>query len=356
MAQQIYEEYMYTATLKLKDKTVFDLDAFSDIMKEYYYYEMRDKNQPRDPDYYVIRYSGLFTHIHEYTYPGLANIFFNSIDQLLQSNPDEFAEKCNKEKKLEGCYKCFCYHPLTYGFNLTEHMESDKDKYSFFQAYITTLNNKIPTITLFVDKELQIIATRHTSVENMYIIIEVVKHYWNMIEQHKNSGDIRLKSLCFYIHWLLCNATPFRRGSAGFSKVVLNACLLKCGLEKMKETKEYFRKSDWVAMFSPTFDIYLEKCDSMFEIDERVFSLKPIRTTSVSVSDDIGDKFLPKSKKSKSKKSKSKKSKSKKSKSKKSKNKSKKKSKKSKKSKNKKSKNKKSKSKNKKSKNKKSKL
>jgi hypothetical protein len=72
---------------------------------------------------------------------------------------------------------------------------------------------------------------------------------------------------CYYLHWLISSLTPFCRGSASFSKVILNAALLKCGLPYVKETPEYFKKSDWVALFTPTFDeyyAYIKPVNKMF--------------------------------------------------------------------------------------------
>ena len=64
---------------------------------------------------------------------------------------------------------------------------------------------------------------------------------------------------------MLTISCPFFKGSAGFAKVILNAALLRIGLQPVKETTEYERKSDWVAMLSPTFEEYYAKKDAMFE-------------------------------------------------------------------------------------------
>ena len=94
--------------------------------------------------------------------------------------------------------------------------------------------------------------------DNIAFILDEVKHVWENLSKEAD---------CYYLHWLLSNATPFKRGSAGFSKIILNAALLRCKLTPVNETKTYLRMSDWVAMFSPTFEEYYVYKHIMFEPD-----------------------------------------------------------------------------------------
>ena len=75
---------------------------------------------------------------------------------------------------------------------------------------------------------------------------------------------------CYMLHWLFCQATPFERGSAGFSKILLNVALLFCKFKPVQETPLYFKQSDWVALLSPRFDLYYSKKDVMFETDHEL--------------------------------------------------------------------------------------
>jgi hypothetical protein len=88
--------------------------------------------------------------------------------------------------------------------------------------------------------------------------IEEIETIWSLLQKK------RKEEYCYMIHYLFCNLTPFVRGSAGCSKVLLNACLLKCGLSMVKETDEFHAQSDWVALLSPTFGDYYEYKDKMF--------------------------------------------------------------------------------------------
>jgi hypothetical protein len=50
--------------------------------------------------------------------------------------------------------------------------------------------------------------------------------------------------------------------------MLLNAALIKINLPIVKESPQYARKTDWVAMFSPSLEIYQTKIDDMFINDE----------------------------------------------------------------------------------------
>ena len=79
---------------------------------------------------------------------------------------------------------------------------------------------------------------------------------------------------CYMLHWLFCNLCPFLKGSAGFAKILLNVALLLCNCQPVKETEFYFKHSDWVALLSPTFEMYYSKKDEMFEIDHQLKEIK----------------------------------------------------------------------------------
>jgi hypothetical protein len=106
----------------------------------------------------------------------------------------------------------------------------------------------------------------HTNPNNSNIIIDYVKNtLWPILE--KGNPEPQQENYCYAIHYLLATACPFLRGSAGFAKVMLNAALRRIGLPFVKETKAYHRKSDWVAILSPTFIEYYRDKDVMFEVD-----------------------------------------------------------------------------------------
>jgi hypothetical protein len=102
------------------------------------------------------------------------------------------------------------------------------------------------------------IAVLHTRPIHSSQIIAYISKIWPFI---KNETD------CYMIHWLFTTACPFTRGSAGCAKVILNAALWKIGLPPVKETPEYTRKTDWVAILSSSFEEYSSKKEAMFEID-----------------------------------------------------------------------------------------
>lgn len=106
----------------------------------------------------------------------------------------------------------------------------------------------------------------HTSPEFIVFLLKKVKEIWSSIIPTLHLTEIMQSA--FKIHWLIATATPFSRGSAGFAKVMLNAAIqraynlaqhYKLNLAVMpllKETPQYNRKSDWVALLSPKFENY----------------------------------------------------------------------------------------------------
>jgi hypothetical protein len=61
------------------------------------------------------------------------------------------------------------------------------------------------------------------------------------------------------MHWLFTTTTPFFRGSAAVAKILLNACLIKCGLAPVMESPAFHAHSDWIALLSPRFDNYYDR-------------------------------------------------------------------------------------------------
>ena len=138
---------------------------------------------------------------------------------------------------------------------------------------------------------------RHTAPEYVPILLTKVREFWRAINHTSTIEEIRDRSLA--IHWLISTAAPFHRGSAGFAKIMLNAVRQKANFARqvenarrqqqvqangmnvdilnlldmpiLKETPQYNRKSDWVALLSPTFKSYITDVNGeirdMFEID-----------------------------------------------------------------------------------------
>jgi len=60
-----------------------------------------------------------------------------------------------------------------------------------------------------------------------------------------------------YVYWIWVNWSPYIRGSASSGKVLLNSLLLFLGIY-LEETDEYLRHADWVALFSPTIESFID--------------------------------------------------------------------------------------------------
>ena len=113
----------------------------------------------------------------------------------------------------------------------------------------------------------------HTNPNNSDIIIRyVINTLWPTLE--KGNPTPQQETYCYAIHYLVATACPFLRGSAGFAKVMLNAALRRVGLPFVKETKLYHRKSDWVAILSPSFQDYIVDKDKLFEVDTKYKNYK----------------------------------------------------------------------------------
>jgi len=62
----------------------------------------------------------------------------------------------------------------------------------------------------------------------------------------------------FVIYWLFVNMSPYKRGSASAAKVLVNTLLVLRKKEMVKETVEWRRQADWVALLSPSFEQFVE--------------------------------------------------------------------------------------------------
>jgi hypothetical protein len=165
------------------------------------------------------------------------------------------------------CIKCFKYNPYIATIQLTQQIFKKYqvvpiDLFSietcFDKRCIET--SKITFTSLISNGyNYDMLMLTHTPIKNISILLQKLSDTWNKETQTEEE--------CYMIHWLFCNATPFLRGSAGCSKVLLNAILFKNGQYPVKETVDFHRQTDWVAMFSPTFDIYWRKKDELFEKD-----------------------------------------------------------------------------------------
>ena len=232
-------------------------------------------------------------------------------DNVKNHNPIFNIKVPNTMLKQSRCKKCFKFSPNVAGFKFTNAMlnkwsnsqysqlkNNEKkgkivkrrrelnftNKYgkynqiqykigsSFMTIHITLPNGQIiPTSELLLQARhsestfkryygylIYSIAVLHTRPVYSAQIIAYISEIWPFITNEKD---------CYIIHWLLAVACPFKRGSAGFAKVMLNAALWKIGLPPVKETAEYTRKTDWVAILSSSFEEYSSKKEAMFEID-----------------------------------------------------------------------------------------
>jgi len=233
-------------------------------------------------------------------------------DNVKNHNPIFNIKVPNTMLKQSRCKKCFKFSPNVAGFKFTNAMlnkwsnsqysqlkNNEKkgkivkrrkelnftNKYgkynqiqykigsSFMTIHITLPNGQIiPTSELLLQARhsestfkryygylIYSIAVLHTRPVYSAQIIAYISEIWPFITNEKD---------CYIIHWLLAVACPFKRGSAGFAKVMLNAALWKIGLPPVKETAEYTRKTDWVAILSSSFEEYSSKKEAMLEIDD----------------------------------------------------------------------------------------
>ena len=179
----------------------------------------------------------------------------------LNSKPHNKKRSCNNNTSTITQQNITMYNGLKKMYDTTD-----------FVTIHTTIPNVgiIPTSVIRVASQSKNSWTEYGSYIYTLCIYHTKLEQSNIIIKHIEStiwGNIRTIEDCYQIHWLLAIACPFQRGSAGFAKVMLNAALLKIGFASVRETAEYQRKTDWVAIFSPTFEEYYEKVPQMFEAD-----------------------------------------------------------------------------------------
>jgi hypothetical protein len=327
--QRIYEKYMNIASEQISKKEDFVIDDIAvNTMIPLYKECTREQGGQLDSDYYNLRdqRSQPRTFINDNEYPYLSTLFINHIDSILDSNStNPFIASCKNNSvacnlnKNKPCKYCIRYNSNTKRFTVTNKLlnkqaqqynaskvnayssvkpyENTKTYYNaktkgivhesyekliaFFNSKLIQIYSIIPTIGKLptsiicfypvgsIESYLKSynysgwssyrLAVTHTLYDTRReILTYITLTLWPKLEEKKEED-------CYQLHWLLATACPFFRGSAGFAKVVLNAALLRIGLQPVKETKEYERKSDWVAILSPTFEEYYAKKDAMFE-------------------------------------------------------------------------------------------
>ena len=142
-----------------------------------------------------------------------------------------------------------------------------------------------------------------------HISFEEFPKYYTLINSTilEIKNHIEIEKNAYKMYWIFANLAPYKRGSAGASKVLLNSILFGNGFHMVKEREEYKRLADWMTFFCDFEDFYTRK-DIIFErIKKGLFKFKS-KTKSKTKS----KKSKTKSKKSKTKsktKTKSKKSK-----------------------------------------------
>lgn len=308
--QAIYQEYMNRSVLYLSFKfPLFNLDKLSEHMKTNY--AMMQAQSVVDPEYYTIRTFGTSTtYLQLNMYPNLFYIFsqlFLDKSVLVELTKD-FLSECEKdenkcdEKEVENsikerkemdskkmtknppgshrCHECFKYNPMFASIQLTQqifkkYQKIPLDLFSIKTCFVdkSVLTSKVSYTRLVSNgHNYDMLMLTHTPIQNISILMGKLTEVWNKQTQTEQE--------CYMIHWLFCIATPFRRGSAGCSKVLLNAKLLQNGMDPVKEKMDFYRQTDWVAIFSPTFEMYWSKKDEMFEID-RDFAKKTFKDEHV---------------------------------------------------------------------------
>jgi len=335
--QQIYEQFMNYASFRISSYDTFNITQLSELMQELYVMQVERQQKKREKNYYKLRNIGISTYISDFEYPNLSDIFINSLDSILESNPNNssFITNCkknnakctnqesnisklnfnnikgiknfnitkkynitNRKSRSERCKSCFKFSPNVAGIKLTNTMRNKtlyKNTVSLnliahplklIPIYITnpldgakietsyinvSVREDVKEIYKLNDGKIHSLVLYHTEYDNINIIMSIVSTIWLIISDTRYDLTDRIK-LCYCLHWLLAIACPFFRGSAGFAKVILNAALYKLGIKPVREKEIYFTKSDWIAIFSPTLDIYLSKIHSIFEEDTNAFN------------------------------------------------------------------------------------
>lgn len=302
--QIIYNEYMTRSVLFLSTQfPKFNLKELSKHMQINYSMMQAQLGQLVVPEYYKIRevkYGNSTTYLQLNMYPNLFYIFSQLLvnqDHLVELTKG-FLNECKKaentcdatEAELSKkehpqmsenikdmmtknppeslrCIDCFKYSHATASIQLVQNIfkkyqKTPLDLFSINtcieKTCINTSNISYTSLTSSGYTYYMLMLT-HTPVQNIDVLLHYLAIVWNKSEQTQQE--------CYVIHWLFCIAMPFLRGSAGCAKVLLNAVLLKNGFNPVKERGDFYRQTDWIAIFSPTFEIYWSKKDEMFEDD-----------------------------------------------------------------------------------------
>jgi hypothetical protein len=336
--QDIYETYMAKASQELSKQDVFDMNSFQRYMRALYIEYTGKQGEEPMPDYYMLREAsyGFRTFIDESQYEHLSDIFIDRLDSILQSNiSNPFVTNCKNnsvacnQTKNKPCKYCIKYNTRVKGFKLTNailnkvsaHPENAysrikpyenighlliareqhivPESYNKLKDFLTynliTIHTSLPMIGNVPTSSLSFrnrfdeptynyygyyaytLCIMHTPYEISTEITKYVSNYlWGYLTYSETPDK---EKICYAIHWLLAIACPFLRGSAGFAKVMLNAALLRIGKSSVEETPEYKRKTDWVAILTPTFDEYYVKKDEMFQPVKKVGGRRKKRCT-----------------------------------------------------------------------------
>jgi len=316
--QEIYEYYMNDITIYFSKIQQVESNFIKDVLEKYmrFFYrkmfdvfkergfltqdEIENEELYKNHRYYVVRDVYIQTPLYLTHYPNLWNIFKNSlndmkINQLKYSsiisnklcfdklNKDPLYILCqsdNKcEEKDENCEECFLLkdkNTISLSDKIaneqiipTKCFISSEQKYmsdkSFFVLVLddddSYLSGNIVLSSITYDVNYNVIQLLHTSPVYFQHLFNMIAALWNSIEYNSiyENNKEELKKLCYKVHWLFANTAPFFRGSASVAKILLNACLIKCGLNIVKESRNYHAQSDWIALLCPNFELYYQK-------------------------------------------------------------------------------------------------
>lgn len=293
--EELYKKYMNIASLHFSKVKELDLKEISEFMSsiddELTTEKQKINHVDKDRNIYRLREEGLIkTYLEPLLYKNIFEIFSKKLNVILKNSDITFmdkdctekkficSEKEKKNEKLTGCFKCLKVSDHGVRFTnkyIEENFFNNPTNYSEFGITIKTklpiVNKSIKTLNITYEKKTTAfdgtkwkhlsysLRATHTDFSLINEIFNVIKLAWKKINDEKECKRYCDSKFCFMIHWLFCIATPFIRGSAGCAKVLLNAALIKCGYHAVKETSYYYKETDWVAMFSPTFEEYYKK-------------------------------------------------------------------------------------------------
>ena len=199
---------------------------------------------------------------------------------------DEYKEIC----KENYCKKCFTLNQTEDGGNdgridvMTPFLELLFSTQCIQDATIKSIifliaNDSFiePTYVSSIryDHNIFILVLRHTEIQIFPYLFQKIEELWNEIERKKDKKLI--VKLCYKMHWLFTTTTPFFRGSAAVAKILLNACLIKCGLAPVMESPAFHAHSDWIALLSPRFDNYYDRIQKGDVFIDKVKNVKNVK-------------------------------------------------------------------------------